>query len=135
MLEQLLQPIPFAQCITTLFLAVLFLQSGMDKVFDFAGNHSWLQGHFAKTPLRTQVKAMLITVTITEVAAGLLALAGAVQLLIGGGKTLALYGAELAALNVLLLFMGQRIAKEYAGAAVLVSYFMLSVGAVLLLHL
>ena len=49
------------------------------------------------------------------------------------GKTLAIYGAQLASINVLLLFFGQRIAKEYAGAAVLVSYFILCVGAVVLL--
>jgi hypothetical protein len=76
---------------------------------------------------------MLITVTLTEVAAGALSLAGAVQLAMNDGKALAIYGAQLASINVLLLFFGQRIAKEYAGAAVLVSYFILCVGAVVLL--
>ncbi len=133
MLDHLFNPVPFAQCVIMLFLAVLFLQSGFDKVFDFAGNLSWLRGHFSKSPLRSQVKVMLITVTITEVAAGALSLAGAVQLAMNDGKTLAIYGAQLASINVLLLFFGQRIAKEYAGAAVLVSYFILCVGAVVLL--
>ena len=56
-----------------------------------------------------------------------------VEWALNDGKTLAIYGAQLASINVLLLFFGQRIAKEYAGAAVLVSYFILCVGAVVLL--
>ena len=33
------------------FLAILFLQSGLDKVFDWKGNLEWLKGHFAKSIL------------------------------------------------------------------------------------
>ena len=55
MLEQLFQPLPFAQVMATLMLAILFLQSGLDKVLDFGGNLGWLSGHFAKTPLRGAV--------------------------------------------------------------------------------
>ena len=66
MLQQLLQPITFAQFATALFVAILFLQSGIDKVFDFAGNLAWLTGHFSKTPFRNQVKAMLVTITVAE---------------------------------------------------------------------
>jgi hypothetical protein len=33
------------------FLAILFLQSGIDKVVDRRGNLEWLNGHFAKSPL------------------------------------------------------------------------------------
>ncbi len=133
MIEQLLTPLTFAQFVTTLFLAVLFLQSGVDKVVDFAGNYGWLQGHFAKSPLRAHVKMMLITMTVTEVLAGVLALCGAVQLVVSGERTIALYGAQLAAINILMLFFGQRVAKDYAGAATLVSYFIVCIGAVLLL--
>ncbi|NBP51702.1 MAG: DoxX family membrane protein [Actinobacteria bacterium] len=114
-------------------LAILFLQSGIDKIVDFAGNRAWLEGHFAKSPLRGQVVPMLATITLTETLAGLLSLAGVVQLLAGAGSSLALLGAQLSALNVVMLFFGQRIAKDYAGAASLVPYFVLSAGAILLL--
>lgn len=133
MLENLLQPLPFAQLITALFLSVLFLQSGLDKIFDFAGNVSWLTGHFSKSPLRTQVKQMVIVITITEMLAGALSLLGAARIAFYGDTHFALYGAQVAAINVLLLFFGQRIAKEYVGAAVLVPYFILCIGAVLLM--
>ena len=133
MLHTLLQPIPFAQLMTSLFLAILFLQSGLDKVFNFADNLGWLTGHFSKTPFRGQVKLMLITITIAEVAAGVLALMGAGQIAMNGEKTFAMYGAQLATLDIVMLFFGQRIAKDYAGAASLVPYLILCVGQVVLL--
>ena len=133
MIENLLNPLTFAQFVTSLFLAVLFLQSGIDKVVDFSGNLSWLKSHFSKSPLRSQVKLMLIAITVAEVLAGALALVGAAQIAMTGAKSLALFGAQLVAIDILLLFFGQRIAKDYAGAAVLVPYFILCVAEVLLL--
>ena len=32
-----------------LLVAILFIQSGLDKVFDWKGNLEWLTGHFSKT--------------------------------------------------------------------------------------
>ena len=134
-MQNLLNPIHFSQLLTALFLAILFLQSGLDKVFNFGDNLGWLTGHFSKTPFRGQVKSMLITITITEVAAGVLALLGAGQIVLNGEKTFAMYGAQLAALDIAMLFFGQRIAKDYAGAASLVPYFILCIGEILLLTL
>jgi hypothetical protein len=133
MIEELLKPLPFAQIMASVMLAILFLQSGLDKVFDFRGNLSWLTGHFAKTPLRGSVLPMLVVITLTEVAAGALSAAGALHLALHQTQGLALWGARLATLNVVMLFFGQRLAKDYAGAASLVPYFILCVGAVLLL--
>ncbi len=133
MLERLSDPMLVAQCLTALFLAILFLQSGIDKVIDFSGNKAWLTSHFAKSPLRGQVSVMLPLVTLLECAAGVLSLMGAIELLTSGGRHFALYGAQLAALNITMLFFGQRVAKDYVGAAALVPYFILSIGAIVLL--
>jgi hypothetical protein len=76
---------------------------------------------------------MLVTVTVTETIAGALAAAGAVQLVMHQQHALALWAARLATLNVVMLFFGQRLAKDYAGAAALVPYFILCAGAVVLL--
>lgn len=133
MIERLLEPLVAAQVLATAMLAICFLQSGIDKVVDFKGNLAWLTGHFSKTPLRGQVAPMLVVVTILECAAGALCAVGVVQLALGNGTKAALYGAELSALNIVMLFFGQRIAKDYAGAATLVSYFILCVGAIVLL--
>ncbi len=133
MLTELLQPLPFARCAATAMLAILFLQSGLDKVFDFRGNLQWLTGHFAKTPLRGMVVPMLLTITVTEMAAGAVSAGGLAHLMLHNISSVALWGAELATLNIVMLFLGQRIAKDYAGAASLVPYFLLCVGTVLLM--
>ncbi len=112
-----------------MFLAVLFLQSGIDKVVDRSGNLAWLTGHFAKSPLRGQVKGMLFFNTVAELAAGVLAVIGVVALLHCGDKTFALYAAQLAMLDIIMLFFGQRMAKDYAGAGGLVPYFLVCVAA------
>lgn len=128
-----LAPLPFAQLMCAAFLAVLFLQSGFDKIIDRKGNLSWLKGHFAQSPLRNMVPLMLSVITVVEVAAGLVSALGAVLLALNGERGVALYGAQLAALSILMLFFGQRMAKDYAGAATLVSYFILCIFAIFLL--
>ena len=121
------------QIVVSAFLAILFLQSGLDKIVDRRGNLEWLQGHFAKSPLGGIVPALLITITILEVAAGALSAVGCVLVLLFRDSTVAYYGAVLSALAILGLFFGQRIAKDYAGAAVLVPYFLLALAAIYLL--
>jgi hypothetical protein len=132
MLDTLLSPFSFAQITVCALLAITFIQSGLDKAFNFADNLSWLQSHFSKTFLKNWVQFLLITITFIEVIAGFLALAGGVQILLSGTKSLAIYAAQLSALSILMLFFGQRIAKDYAGAAALIPYFMLSLAAVIL---
>jgi len=118
------------QALCSAFLAILFLQSGLDKVFDWKGNLGWLSGHFAKSPLKSQVPMMLGTITLLEVASGALAAAGLVALVLTGSATLSFWGALLSAVSLLGLFFGQRMAKDYAGASVLVAYFILALVAV-----
>jgi len=121
------------QTFTAAFLAILFLQSGIDKVVDHRGNIEWLRGHFAKSPLARVVPALLIMITILEVAAGVLSGIGCFALILLRDSTVAFYGAVVSAVAILGLFFGQRMAKEYAGAAVLVPYFLLTLAAIYLL--
>src|SRR5207244_3082478 len=113
------------QILASAFLAILFLQSGIDKIVDRGGNFEWLKGHFAKSPLAGIVPALLICITILEVAAGALSAVGCVFIILSRDSAVAFYGAAISAVAVLALFFGQRIAKDYAGAAVLVPYFLL----------
>ncbi|HEX6628958.1 MAG TPA: hypothetical protein VF105_13485 [Gemmatimonadaceae bacterium] len=121
------------QLLVSAFLAVLFLQSGLDKVFDRAGNRAYLDQHFAKSPLARTVGPMFVTVTILEVTAGLLSGLGFLQLLVFRSPVLAFFGALIAAANLVALFFGQRVSKDYAGAAALVPYFLLALSALLIL--
>src|ERR1700720_4465299 len=111
------------QIFTAAFLAILFLQSGVDKVVDRRGNLEWLRGHFAKSPLAGIVPAMVTAITILEIVAGALSAIGCVIIILSRDSTLAFYGAVISAIAIIALFFGQRMAKDYAGAAVLVPYF------------
>jgi diacylglycerol kinase len=115
------------------FLAILFLQSGIDKIIDRRGNLEWLKGHFAKSPLAGVVPALVTAITILELAAGLLSGVGCLALIVLRDSTVAFYGAVISALAIIALFFGQRMAKDYAGAAVLVPYFLLTLVAIYLL--
>ena len=121
------------QIFTAAFLAILFLQSGIDKVIDRRGNLEWLNGHFAKSPLAGVVPALLIMITILELAAGVLNGVGCVAIIFMRDSTVAFYGAIISAIAILALFFGQRMAKDYAGAAVLVPYFLVTLGAIYVL--
>jgi hypothetical protein len=59
------------------------------------------------------------------VLAGLASFFGAIFYFIEGQKDIAILGLDLSLLSILCLFTGQRIAKDYAGAASLVGYFLL----------
>lgn len=108
-----------------LLVAILFIQSGLDKVLDWKGNLEWLTGHFSKTFLARTVPMMLATITFMELLAGLTSAVAIVYFLVTGSTTMIFCGASVGAISIVALFFGQRIAKDYAGAAVLVPYFIL----------
>ncbi len=115
------------------FLAILFLQSGIDKIIDRRGNLEWLKGHFAKSPLAGVVPALVTVITILELAAGVLSGIGCLAVIFLRNSTVAFYGAIISAVAIIALFFGQRMAKDYAGAAVLVPYFLLALVGIYLL--
>jgi|ERR1043166_3410575 len=121
------------QIFTAAFLAILFLQSGIDKIVDRRGNLEWLNGHFAKSPLAGFVPAMVTAITLLELAAGVLTGVGCLALILLRDSTVAFYGAVISAVAIIALFFGQRMAKDYPGAAVLVPYFLLTLVGIYLL--
>jgi hypothetical protein len=76
---------------------------------------------------------MVMVMTVFELGAGALSGVGCVLISLGRGSTCAFYGAIMSAVSILALFFGQRLAKDYAGAAVLVPYFLLTLVATYLL--
>ncbi|MEO9484305.1 MAG: DoxX family membrane protein [Ekhidna sp.] len=122
-----------APVLCLILLAILFLQSGLDKVFNYKGNKEWLTGHFAKSPLRNTVGLLMPLITLLELAAGILSAVGVVIILVDGDATVGLIGAQLSALSILALFFGQRIAQDYVGAATLTTYFIISIMTIYLL--
>lgn len=117
-----------------LFLIITFLQSGIDKVIDWKGNLSWLKGHFAKTPLKNSVPFMLSTVLLIEIAAGVLSAIGLIFILVKEDSFIALLGAILSCVALLMLLFGQRMAKDYEGAKTIAVYFIPAIFLVFLLQ-
>lgn len=133
----------------TLFFAILFLQSGIDKVRDWQGNLDWMTPHFKDSPFRGIVKPLLGILTFFELASGLLSAYAAVLLgilivrTVSAGTTISIGGlattqaedpavaATKIALTVVIatilqLFLGQRLAKAYDAAASLTGYFVIA---------
>jgi diacylglycerol kinase len=132
-LHTLTGAIHLLQIFGSAFLAILFLQSGIDKVVDRRGNLEWLKGHFAKSPLAGVVPVLLMAIMLLEVGAGALSAIGCLMLIVSRETTIAFYGAVSSAVALVALFFGQRMAKDYAGAAVLVPYFLLTLITIYLL--
>ncbi len=105
-----------------LFLAITFLQSGLDKIVDWNGNLGWLKGHFSKTVFKNMVPQMLLAVLMVETLCGILSLAGIIELASSGTYRLGYLGAVLGCIALLMLLLGQRIAKDYDGARTIVIY-------------
>jgi hypothetical protein len=123
------------QVLVSAFFGILFLQSGLDKVVDRAGNLEFLKGHFKNTPVASLVPMMVLALTVLELASGALCALGTAVLLSGGSSLVSYLGSICCGLTFLALFFGQRVAKDYAGAAALAPYFLVSMAAVYITRL
>lgn len=120
-----LTPLWVMRLLFGLMIAILFIQSGLDKVFNYQGEQSFYKSHFKDSILHGMVPLLMPVITLFEVGAGFLTGIGLILYLVNGSTNLAVIGLFLACLAIIQLFLGQRVAKDYAGAAVLVPYFLL----------
>ena len=109
------------------FLAAIYLQSSIDKIIDRQGNLDFMAEHFTGTPLAGSFHYGLAVVTVTELLAGILSAAGVIYLLLGWGAVPGIVGALFAGISSCILMAGQRLAKDYVGAAALVPYFLIAI--------
>ena len=124
-----------AETLILLFLIVTFLQSGVDKLIDWRGNLSFIIGHFKNSPLKNSVPLLLGIILIMEILASLLMIIGIYQLHTSELKEIAILGVMLSGLSLIFLLIGQRLAKDYAGAMTLAVYFIITIiGLVLLTY-
>jgi putative oxidoreductase len=121
---QLIQDIFFIRvCLSFLmvYLAVLFLQSGLDKATNFQSNLAWFNDYFKNSILSGNEKWMLLMLTFTEVLTGLVSVVGLFDLWFQYTNAYRL-SILMALFNFTLLFSGMRIAKDYQGAASISTY-------------
>ncbi len=116
-----------------LFIAIVFLQSGLDKAFDWKGNLGWLTGHFSSTFLSGSVPLMVGLIMILEILSGILAVLAIIWILAFEQLEIGLYTCILSSITLLMLLFGQRIAKDYAGAFTLTGYFIVTIFGVFLM--
>lgn len=107
-----------------LFIVITFIQSAIDKIIDWKGNLSWLTSHFKGTVFRDIVPNLLGVLVFMELVSGTVCALGIIKILWDGDTLIAFYGAVLSAISMLMLLLGQRLAKDYDGARTIAIYFM-----------
>ncbi len=114
----------FARFAVVAFFAIVFLQSGLNKVVDSEGNKAYLQETFAQAPtLQGMLGSLFWALTAIELAAGVFCGLGIVTLSFWDGGFLARWGIRFATLALLALIFGLRMAKDYQGATGVAAYF------------
>ena len=120
-----MQPDVVARFLVTAFFAVVFIQSAIDKLVDRDGNITFFSDHFKNSPLPTAAVPLLFwMLTLMEGTAGVLCALGLLLGdFVGKGFGVSACGVSIAGVALLGLLAGQRVAKDYAGAAVIAAYF------------
>lgn len=117
-----------------LFLIITFLLSGLEKILDWKGNVSFIKEHFKNSPLKNSVPFLLSVLLILDFIASFFMIVGVYELYTSEATEFALLGVALSAIILLFLLIGQRLAKDYAGAMSLAVYFIITLMGVYLLN-
>ena len=118
-------PMELCQIFIAIFLFIAFFQSGLDKVVDRKGNLDFLKAHFSDSPIVKIIPIMLLILTFLEIIGSLMLGYGVYYAIVNRSTLWIFYGFVVIAITIIILFAGQRIAKDYLGAADLVPYFIL----------
>ena len=118
-------PMELCQIFIAIFLFIAFFQSGLDKVIDRKGNLDFLKAHFSDSPIIKIIPIMLLILTFLEIIGSLMLGYGVYYAFVNRSTLWIFYGFVVIAITIIILFAGQRIAKDYLGAADLVPYFIL----------
>ena len=118
-------PMELCQIFIAIFLFIAFFQSGLDKVVDRKGNLDFLKAHFSDSPIVKIIPIMLSILTFLEIIGSLMLGYGVYYAFLNRSTLWIFYGFVVIAMTIIILFAGQRIAKDYLGAADLVPYFIL----------
>lgn len=116
-----------ASVLILVFLAVTFIMSAHDKLFHWNENMAWMKPHFEKTILKNHVALATGVLVFFEVITSILCLVGIVELYINGGRMFGFYGAVCSCVTLLMMLIGQRLAKDFDGARTIAIYFVIAV--------
>jgi hypothetical protein len=119
--------IKIVQILASLFFSIVFFQSGIDKIIDRKGNLEFFKDHFKDTILNKIFSPALSILAFLEITTAAVCLFGFTYSLVFADTTFIFYGLLLAGLVLLMLLFGQRVAKDYIGAADITVYFIVCI--------
>ena len=108
------------------FFLIVFIQSGLDKIFDYKGNLNFLKDLLKIYFSPTLIELALISVTILELTSGILCLIGIINFVFNDSNFIGLLGLITGSIALLVLLFGQRVSKNYDGAKTIAIYFILA---------
>ena len=123
------------KCLLLLFPAIIFLQSGLDKVFKHEENRTYIHAVFARTFLKPLSGMLFYLLMLIELITGFMAIAGIFLLAFQGDDVVGYYTFLLSVITLTSLLAGQRIARDYAGASGIMPYLMMAVFSLLIYSL
>ena len=119
-------PEKVAFILVLVFFLIVFIQSGLDKIFDYKGNLNFLKDLLKIYFSPTLIELALISVTILELASGILCLIGIINFVFNDSNFIGLLGLITGSIALLVLLFGQRVSKNYDGAKTIAIYFILA---------
>ena len=120
-------PEKVAFLLVLVFFLIVFIQSGLDKVFDYKGNLNFLKDLLKIYFSPTLIELALISVTILELTSGILCLIGIINFVFNDSNFIGLLGLIIGSIALLVLLFGQRVSKNYDGAKTIAIYFILAI--------
>ena len=120
-------PIIIAQIFVSVFFSIVFFQSGIDKIIDRKGILEFFKDNFKDTPLDRIFSPALSILAFLEITTAGICMFGFIYSLIYVDTIFIFYGLLLSGFVLLMLLFGQRVAKDYIGAADITVYFIVCI--------
>ena len=122
-----LNAIEIVQILSSIFFAIVFFQSGIDMIIDRKGNLNFFENHFKNTLFHKIYTHALTTLMLLELIAAILCAYGCIHSIVYKDTGFIFYGLLVTSFVLLSLLLGQRIAKDYVGAADITIYFIMCI--------
>ncbi len=112
-----------ASILVLIFLTITFIQSAVDKLFDWKESVFWLKEHFFETVFAKFIPISLTILVALEIISGVLSAVGVIRLIVFNDRVFGFYGSLFSCISLLIMLLAQRIAKDYEGAKLITMYF------------
>ncbi|GAB1308245.1 hypothetical protein KH5_09280 [Urechidicola sp. KH5] len=110
-----------------LFLIITYAFSIGEKLLDWQGTLTFLKDHFKQHSVKKFILPLTIILIVLEIITLGFLVFGVVEMVLNNQFQFAKIGAELSAITILFMLIGQRIAKDYPGAMNLGVYMLLNI--------